>query len=55
MPKGRRGRTTRRLEKFAAREARARQKAALVAVATYNVRILAMKGRNGYGYVPSVC
>ena len=48
--KRRRGRTTRRLARVAAREARARQKEALVAVATYNVRTLAVKGKNGYGH-----
>ena len=54
--KRRRGRTTRRLAKFAAREARARQKAALVTVATYNnnMRTLAVKGRNGYGHAECV-
>ena len=48
--KRRRGRTTRRLARVAAREARARQKEALVAVATYNVRTLPVKGKNGYGH-----
>ena len=46
--KGRRGQTTRRLARVSAREARARQKEALVAVATYNVGTLAVKGKNGY-------
>ena len=47
IKKRRRGRTTRPLERIAAREARARQKEALVAVATCNVRTLAVKGKNG--------
>ena len=42
---------TRRLARVAAREARARQREALVVVATYNVRTLAVKGKNGYGHV----
>ena len=48
--KRRRGRASRRLAKKTAREARKRQKEALVAVATYNVRTLAVKGKNGYGH-----
>ena len=48
--KRRRGRASRRLAKKAAREARKRQKETLVAVATYNARTLAVKGKNGYGY-----
>ena len=49
--KRRRGRTTRLLARVAEREAQARQKEALVAVATYDVRTLAVKGKNGYGHV----
>lgn len=48
--KRRRGRASRRLARKSAREARTRQKEALVAVATYNVRTLAVKGKNGYGH-----
>ena len=48
-PKRLRGRTTRRLARIASREARATQKEALAAVATYNVYTLAVKGKNGYG------
>ena len=33
-----------------ARKARKRQKEVLVAVATYNVRTLAVKGKNAYGH-----
>lgn len=40
----------RRMPKKAAREARARQKEALVVVTTYIVRTLAVKGKDGYGY-----
>ena len=54
VQKRRRGRTTRRLARVAAREARARQKEALVAVATYNERTLAVKGKNGYGHAECV-
>ena len=46
--------TTHRLAKFAAREARASKKAALVTVATYNGRTLAVKGRNGYEHAECV-
>lgn len=45
----RRGRVVRRLVKKEARTTRARQKEALVVVATYNVRTLAVRGANGYG------
>ena len=48
--KRRRGRASRRLVKKAVREARKRQKEALVAVATYNVRTLFVKGNNGHGH-----
>ena len=48
------GRTKRRLARCAAREARARPKEALLVVATYNVRTLAVKGRNGYGHAECV-
>lgn len=47
--KRRRGWAPRRLAQRSAREARNRQKGALVAVATSNVRTLAVKGNNGYG------
>lgn len=47
--KRRRGRAGRRLARAAARLARERQKAALVKVATYNVRSLSVNGANGYG------
>ena len=40
----------RRLVRKAARTTRARQKEAIVVVATYNVRTLAVKGTNGYGH-----
>ena len=45
---------TRRLARVAAREARARQREALVVVATYNVRTLVVKGRNGCGHAECV-
>ena len=54
MQKRQRGRTTCPLARVAAREAPARQKEALVAVATYKVRILAVKGKNGYGHAECV-
>ena len=38
------------MAKQAAREARKRQKEALVAAATYKLRTLAVKGNNGYGH-----
>ena len=44
------GGTSRRLAKKAAREARKRQNEALVTVATYNVRSLAVKGKNELGH-----
>ena len=47
--KRKRGRAGRRLARAAARLTRERQKAALVKVATYNVRSLSVKGANGYG------
>ena len=47
--KRKRGRAGRRLARAAARLTRERQKAALVKVATYNVRNLSVKGANGYG------
>ena len=47
--KRKRGRAGRRLATAAARLTRERQKAALVKVATYNVRSLSVKGANGYG------
>ena len=47
--KRKRSRAGRRLARTAARLARGRQKAALVEVATYNVRSLSVKGANGYG------
>ena len=47
--KRRRGRAKRRRARKAAQVARTRQKGRLVRVATYNVRILAVKGANGYG------
>ena len=48
--KWKRGRAGRRLARAAARLTRERrQKAALVKVATYNVRSLSVKGANGYG------
>ena len=48
------GGDSRRLAKIAAREARTRQKEALVAVATYIMRTLAVRGKNGYGHDESV-
>ena len=47
--KRKRGRAGRRLARAVARLTRGRQKAALVKVATYNVRSLSVKGANGYG------
>ena len=47
--KRRRGRAKRRRAKKEAHVARTRQKGRLVRVATYNVRILAVKGADGYG------
>ena len=47
--KRKRGRAGRRLARAAARLSRERQKAALVKVATNNVRSLSAKGANGYG------
>ena len=47
--KRKRGWVGRRLARAAARLTRKRQKAALVKVATYNVRSLSVKGANGYG------
>ena len=47
--KQKRGRAGRRLVRAAASLTRERQKAALVKVATYNVRSLSVKGANGYG------
>ena len=47
--KRKRSRVGRRLARAAARLTRERQKAALVKVATYNVRSLSVKGANGYG------
>ena len=44
-----RSRAGRRLPRAPARLTRERQKAALVRVATYNVRSLSVKGANGYG------
>ena len=44
------GRASRRLAKKAAREARKRQKVVLVAVATYKVHTLPVKGNHGYGH-----
>ena len=42
------------MARVAEREAQARQKEALVAVATYNVHTLAVKGKNGYGHAECV-
>ena len=47
--KRKRSRAGRKLARVAARLARERQKAALVKVATYNVRSLSVKGAHGYG------
>ena len=47
--KRKRNRAGRKLAKAAARLTWERQKAALVKVATYNVRSLSIKGANGYG------
>lgn len=48
--KRRRVRAACRSAKKAAREALKRQKEALVVVATYNLRTLALKGKNGCGH-----
>ena len=47
--KRKRGRAGRRLARAAARLTQEREKAALLKVATYNVRSLSVKGANGYG------